>query len=69
MLHPRGPQIKRARARRRVARHLTTVSYLAFGIVVASWLLTLPLHISRPMEIAAVVVWPVTAIAAFVLPG
>jgi len=67
--HSRAPQIKQTRRRLRLAQHLTTVSYLGFAVVVAWWLLTPPLHISRPLGIAVVVVWLVTAMAAFVLMG
>jgi hypothetical protein len=45
------------------------VSYLAFAVIVAWWLLTPRLGISRPMGIAAVVVWLVTLVASFLLLG
>jgi len=69
MPYPRAPQIKQVRRRLRFARCLTTVSYLAFAVVVAWWLLSPPLHISRAMGIAAVAGWLVTAVAAYVLVG
>jgi fatty acid desaturase len=69
MPHPRASQLKQARRRLRLVRSLTTVSYLAFAVIVAWWLLTPRLGISRPMGIAAVVVWLVTLVASFLLLG
>jgi hypothetical protein len=45
------------------------VSYVAFAVVVAWWLLTPPLAISRPMGIGAVVVWLAALLTAFLLLG
>jgi hypothetical protein len=69
MPHPRASQLKQARWRLRLARFLTTVAYIAFAVVVAWWLLTPPLGISRPLGIAAILVWLVALVTAFLLLG
>jgi|GEM_PF-3531566 len=69
MPHPRASQLRQARRRLRLARFLTTVAYAAFAVVVAWWLLKPPLGISRPLGMAAVLVWLVALVTAFLLLG